>query len=318
MLARKNMTLGPVKHEKVAIFEENERISNVFRILRVRSTKKSEGIMGSKAFASNSVKYITIRRLENMGQTVKIRNLVLGEKMPKICVPIVGKTEREVLEAAQNIMAYSPDIIEWRIDFLPDVLVVENTIKTLSALRETLKDMPLLVTFRTKKEGGEQAVPEEDYIRLYEKIMETGLADAIDVEVFFGENTLETLVRKAHGYRVKVIASNHEFCMTPPEEEIKRRLRLMQRCGADIAKIAVMPERRADVLTLLRATEEVAGEKQTPVITMSMGGQGMVSRILGENFGSCLTFAMVGKASAPGQIPIGQLRTLLEMIHQYS
>lgn len=253
-----------------------------------------------------------------MSQSVKIGNLVLGEGIPKICVPIVGRTEEEVLELAADIMEHEPDIVEWRIDFLPDVLNTEKTTGTLKKLRAVLKETPLLVTFRTKGEGGEQSVSVEEYIGLYERIMETQAAEAIDVEAFFSEKILETLSEKAHGYGVSVIASNHDFAATPSEEEVKKRLRFMQEAGADVAKIAVMPQSQSDVLTLLSATEAIAGEGRTPVITMAMGGKGMVSRILGENFGSCLTFAMVGKASAPGQIPIGQLRTLLDTIHQYS
>ncbi|MDO5538715.1 MAG: type I 3-dehydroquinate dehydratase [Eubacteriales bacterium] len=253
-----------------------------------------------------------------MSQSVKIGNLVLGEGIPKICVPIVGRTEEEVLDLAANIMDHKPDMVEWRIDFLTDVFNTEKTIGALKKLKDILKEIPLLVTFRTKGEGGEQSASMEEYIELYEKIMGTQFADAIDVEAFFGEKILETLSEKAHSYGVKVVASNHDFLGTPPGEELERRLRFMQSSGADVAKIAVMPQSQSDVLTLLSATEVIAAEGRTPVITMSMGGKGMVSRILGENFGSCLTFGMVGRASAPGQIPIGQLRTLLDTIHQYS
>lgn len=253
-----------------------------------------------------------------MSQSVQIGKLVLGEGIPKICVPIVGRTEEEVLELAADIVKHEPDIIEWRIDFLPDVLNTEKTLGTLKKLKAVLKEIPLLVTFRTKGEGGEQSVSVEEYIGLYERIMETQSAEAIDVEAFFSEKILETLSERAHRYGVKVVASNHDFAATPQGEELQRRLHFMQESGADVAKIAVMPQNQADVLTLLSVTEAIAGEGRTPVITMAMGGKGMVSRILGENFGSCLTFAMVGKASAPGQIPIGQLRTLLDTIHQYS
>ena len=90
----------------------------------------------------------------------------------------------------------------------------------------------------------------------------------------------------------------------------------MQELGADIPKIAVMPQSKRDVLTLLAATEEMVSEyANRPIITMSMAGTGLISRLCGEVFGSALTFGAVGKASAPGQMNALQLREILSMIH---
>ena len=86
--------------------------------------------------------------------------------------------------------------------------------------------------------------------------------------------------------------------------------------GADILKIAVMPQSRKDVLTLLSATEEMDRRTTKPLITMSMGPVGMISRLCGEVFGSALTFGAVGKVSAPGQIGAKDLSHVLNLIHQ--
>lgn len=49
----------------------------------------------------------------------------------------------------------------------------------------------------------------------------------------------------------------------------------MQELGADISKIAVMPQSTEDVLTLLSATEEMRRcYADRPVLTMSMAGTG--------------------------------------------
>ena len=121
----------------------------------------------------------------------------------------------------------------------------------------------------------------------------------------------------AHANGVKVIASNHDFHKTPAKEEIVSRLRKMQDLGADIPKIAVMPQNKKDVLTLLAATEEMASEyADRPIITMSMSGTGVISRLCGEVFGSALTFGAVGKVSAPGQMGIEDLTTVLGLLHK--
>lgn len=77
--------------------------------------------------------------------------------------------------------------------------------------------------------------------------------------------------------------SNHDFAGTPAEEEIISRLRRAQELGGDLPKIAVMPNSAGDVLTLLAATvkmQELYADR--PIITMSMGGEGVISRLAGE------------------------------------
>jgi len=49
---------------------------------------------------------------------------------------------------------------------------------------------------------------------------------------------------------------------------------------------------------------------------MSMSPVGGVTRICGEVFGSSMTFGMVGKASAPGQIPVERLQEALNILHE--
>ena len=86
-----------------------------------------------------------------------------------------------------------------------------------------------------------------------------------------------------------MIGSNHDFEKTPPEDEIIRRLEYMGQQEADIAKIAVMPQTEKDVVTLLQATTDYYDKGNTkPIVTMSMGGTGMISRLVGETFGSAM------------------------------
>lgn len=252
-----------------------------------------------------------------MSNTVKIRNLVLGEGLPKICVPVMGRERREIAYSARSAMEQGPDMIEWRVDFLEHIEDTEALCEILKELRECLGDTPLLATFRTKQEGGEQQLSPEAYAHMYHVILESGMADAIDVELFFDRTTVASLIEAVHASGKKVILSNHDFQKTPPKEKLVRRLGNMQALGGDVAKIAVMPQNSSDVLTLLEATDEAHRMLQVPVITMSMGATGVVSRLLGETFGSVLTFGMAGQASAPGQIPVGDLRSILQKIHCY-
>jgi 3-dehydroquinate dehydratase-1 len=248
---------------------------------------------------------------------VVVRNVKIGEGIPKICVPIVGVTREEILEAGKNISTIGADVVEWRVDWYEDIFEFEKVIETAKQLREVLGETPILFTFRTSKEGGEKAIEKDAYVELNKKIAGTGYVDLVDVEAFTGDDAVKEVIAAAHENGVKVIASNHDFHKTPAKDDIVSRLCKMQELGADIPKIAVMPQNKKDVLTLLAATEEMSSEHaDRPIITMSMAGTGVISRLCGEVFGSALTFGAVGKASAPGQMGVEDLKTALSLLHK--
>lgn len=249
---------------------------------------------------------------------VLVRNIEIGSGMPKVCVPIVEKTREDILSTAKAICSTEADLVEWRADWYEDVSAFSEVIKTANMLRSILGETPLLFTFRSAREGGEKELSLESYATLLESVAKTGFVDLIDVEVFSGDDAVKNIIQTAHAHGVKVIASNHDFEGTPAREELVARLCKMQDLGADILKIAVMPQTRSDVLTLLSVTEEISSRHTSrPVITMSMGRTGTLSRLCGEVFGSAVTFASFGKVSAPGQIAIEDLKAGLRLLHKY-
>ena len=156
----------------------------------------------------------------------------------------------------------------------------------------------------------------EKYAELNKAVAATGNADIIDVEIFTGDDIVREMIDAIHASGAKVIASNHDFDKTPAKSDLIYRLRKMQDMGADIPKIAVMPQTKKDVLTLLSATEEMASDyADRPIITMSMAGTGVISRLCGEVFGSSMTFGAAKKASAPGQMGVNDLNTVLGLLH---
>ena len=248
--------------------------------------------------------------------TVKVRDIEIGAGAPKIIVPIVGKTKDEIITEAKTFDSIPVDIVEWRADWFEGVFDFAQVKDVLTDLREVLGNTPILMTFRTSKEGGEKAIDDEAYAELNLNAAKSGLVDLIDVEIFTGDAVVREIIDGAHAAGVKVVASNHDFHKTPAKSDIIYRLRKMQDMGADIPKIAVMPQNKRDVLTLLAATEEMVTDyADRPVITMSMAGTGVISRLCGEVFGSSMTFGAAGKASAPGQMGVNDLNTVLGLLH---
>ncbi|MEX2784615.1 type I 3-dehydroquinate dehydratase [Streptococcus sp. H49] len=245
--------------------------------------------------------------------TVTVENVVFGQGRPKIIVPIVEVSEAAILTAAKEAHDLDCDLVEWRIDWY-DKVTQPGAVSALSKKVKEALAKPLLVTFRTKKEGGELELPEADYFAIYHDLLENGAADLLDLELFTDEDKVAETIAFAHEKGVKIVMCNHDFFATPSQTEIVSRLKAMDRKGGDICKIAVMPQTDEDVLTLLAATAEAKKTIAKPLITMSMGALGMVSRVSGEVFGSAATFGAAKQASAPGQVPVGRLREILDTL----
>lgn len=249
-------------------------------------------------------------------KTVTVDHITIGDGLPKIIVPMVGNTAEELEKEAELIHTLDCDLVEWRIDFFEQV----SNFQAIASLSHNLKailEKPLLITFRTKNEGGVYDLSESDYFELYKTIISNGNLNLLDVELFMPEKQVNELIDLAHKNEIKIIMCNHDFQKTPEKEEIIHRLRSMQDKGADICKIAVMPTASEDVLTLLNATREMYETyAQVPLITMSMGALGMISRVSGQVFGSAATFGSATTASAPGQVPVVELRKMLETLKQ--
>ena len=185
-----------------------------------------------------------------------------------------------------------------------------------SQLRRELGEKPILFTFRTKKEGGEKEIDMSAYTALNKAMAESGYVDAVDVEIFSGDDVVKENIANIHAAGKAVVGSNHDFFGTPDKADLLYRLRKMQDLGADLPKIAVMPKSRQDVVELLAATAEMSEVyADRPIITMSMGSKGVITRIAGEAFGSAMTFGAVGQVSAPGQIPVEKLQAAMAILH---
>lgn len=251
-----------------------------------------------------------------MFNSVKVRNIAIGEGIPKICAPIVSNNIESIISEALQIKESKADIVEWRVDFFDNFNNIKSVNEALVRLRDTIGDMPILFTFRTANEGGNTSIDRETYLQINKIAIHSGLIDMVDVEVFMGDDITIKIIENAHTNHVKVVGSNHDFDKTPDKEEIIDRLKHMQTLNVDIPKIAVMPNSKKDVLELLAATSEMMDNyANRPIITMSMGKLGLISRLSGETFGSAVTFGAVSKTSAPGQIKVDSLKNILEQLH---
>ena len=135
-----------------------------------------------------------------------------------------------------------------------------------------------------------------------------------DAQINVAIKNLRRLIDAAHAAGAAALFSEHHFDATPATDAMADTLTGMADAGADIAKLAVMPRCAADAARLLEATARAADARpDTPLITMSMGPLGAVTRFCGGAFGSCATFGVTSgtSASAPGQPPADVLKAKL-------
>ncbi|MCW8887215.1 MAG: type I 3-dehydroquinate dehydratase [Motiliproteus sp.] len=237
------------------------------------------------------------------------------ENQPLICTPLVASSREALLQELKVIVEKQPDLIEWRVDFFDQIAEADQVVAMAEALKLGAQGIPLLFTRRAEHEGGEIInMAEADVVALYQQVCASGHIDLIDYELSNDSGYLEQIKNSAETHDIPLIISYHNFQQTPTEQEIVHRLLHAEQAGAAIAKVAVMPNSKRDVLTLLSATEKAAEQLDIPVITMSMGAFGSLSRMFGGAFGSAVTFAVGQTSSAPGQMAIEDLRSVLEIV----
>ncbi|WP_368579525.1 type I 3-dehydroquinate dehydratase [Acinetobacter pittii] len=233
----------------------------------------------------------------------------------KTIVPITAKTKEQALAQAQVIAnTADADLAEFRIDLLSFASDTKQVIALGHELKKILGNKPMIATIRTKNEGGQLEISDVDYGKTYQAYLKNPFMDWLDIEMFRDQKVVSEIVQKAHQKKVLIVMSNHDFQKTPSQDEIEKRLLKQDQMGADILKIAVMPKSKQDVFTLMNATLKVSQQTTKPLLTMSMGQLGTISRVATANMGGSYSFGMIGQASAPGQIDVTKLKQILQTV----
>ncbi len=253
----------------------------------------------------------------NDASGLRIKERVFGCGGPIICVPVVEKTKEGILACVRDMVEQQVEMIEWRMDWFEGYQDPSAVEEILRELAETMEKTVLLCTFRSRSQGGEGVLSPEEYVRLNLAAARTRVPDLLDLEFYETPHPGE-VIKQLQKEGVKVVASHHDFAKTPAISVMAGYLEEMQEAGADFAKLAVMPKNKTDVLHLLEAVLSVKERHpESHLIAMSMGGEGVLSRLLGQWYASEVTFAAFSKASAPGQIPYETAAGLLHELGRW-
>ncbi len=209
-----------------------------------------------------------------------------------------------------DVMSVSPeslapvDVIEMRVDMF-ESLAPGHIADTFERATEKFQKS-LLATVRDVSEGGQQKI--DDRLSVFRVV--APLSDAVDVEIS-SEETMRNVHDLVAGTPVVLIGSYHNFTATPDDDLLEEVIEKGRSLGADVVKIAVMAKSREDVIRLLMTA---ARHRERGIIALSMGDQGLPSRVVGPLFGSLLTYGYINRPSAPGQLSAAELSDILRRL----
>jgi len=212
-----------------------------------------------------------------------------------LCIPIQPRSLKELKQKAKKAGQKEVDLIEVWIDHLPKKLDAKSIVEVCPK--------PVIIVNKSRKEKGSWKGTEKDRIERLKQFALPGVA-YIDVGIDTDTKLIKSLVKAKK--RAKIIISYHNFTKTPSGASLKEKVKRGFAHGDNMVKIATYAQKPHDNFIALSL---LATEKK-PLAAMCMGKEGKVSRVLGERFGSALTFtALDSKAkSAPGQLTIEEYK----------
>ena len=245
-----------------------------------------------------------------------VKGRTVGRGKPLVCVPVMEPDKESILKEFDRLIESRADMVEWRVDAFDGAKSPNAVRGVLEALAPMVKDTILVYTFRSKAQGGLLSLDADRVDDIRQVAAESKVADFIDLEVFESRRP-QREIRRLQSMGAYVIASHHDFHQTPERSVIRMLMQQHYESGADVVKLALMPQEMQDVMNLMEETR-IFHEKNPnqALVTMSMGPLGTITRVAGEYIGSCVSFGTGRKASAPGQLPMEDLKQVLSILHR--
>ncbi len=218
----------------------------------------------------------------------------------KTCVSIAEKTPKKLNSSLKKALKNS-DYAEIRFDFLKPSQIPD----ALELVKKQLRKC--VCTLRPKNEGGVYSGSEKERMSILKLISEYN-PYLMDIEY----NTLEknkNLLNYIKKTKTNVLVSWHDFKKTPNESQLNKMFNLMKKFSKNF-KIVTTAKSTNDSSLVLSLYHEA---KHVNLIAFSMGDPGRISRILCLLLGSPFTYVSLGKAVAPGQFSLDEMKSILKM-----
>lgn len=235
-----------------------------------------------------------------MGKVLRLGTTVRPKQRPLIAVSMQPTNAIELQAYLTEGLYKQADILEWRIDAWEDLTTLDET-----CIERTIKmsDRPLILTWRTREEGGLKSFEQNEYLRIYDLAITHGIA-GIDIEVSLLEE-VQSLLLQAKLKGIVTIGSRHDWSFP---SDLSVRMNKMLDYPVDVLKYVTMVNTHEQAQEVLAGLNRLSQITDRPLIGMAMGDEGSFTRLEGFKYGSQLTFVQIGQASAPGQLNLEQVQ----------
>jgi 3-dehydroquinate dehydratase-1 len=218
----------------------------------------------------------------------------------KTCVSIAEQTPAKTKKILKIALSKS-DFVEIRLDFLK----IEQVPETLEMIKKDLSRV--VCTLRPKNEGGKFVGNEKERIAIIKLIAEYN-PFMLDIEF----NTLKknsSLTKYLKSTKTKLLVSWHDFKKTPSSVELEKKISQMSKFSSNV-KIVSTAKSTDDSTRML---ELYSKKGKNNLISFAMGDYGRISRILCLYLGSPYTYVSLGKAIAPGQFSVDEVKKIINL-----
>lgn len=223
-------------------------------------------------------------------------------RTPSICASIIGEDIDSMEKGVNKALEGGAELLELRLDKLKDLNGWESLLR---------KDIPTIVTNRSKREGGYFEGNEKDRNKILLEAINKG-ASCVDIELSSDSESLNEVVSLSKKKRKSVLISFHDFEKTPKLKELIEIKEDMIEAGCDIAKIIGYAKTPEDSLRSLNLLIKTTKRKRIPILSFTMGEIGGYTRLASMLLGSPFTYASVGEKTAPGQFQLEAMKKHLD------
>ncbi len=226
---------------------------------------------------------------------------LLPLRLPRVCVAVIGSDPNEMAEKAETL-ARDNSFLEFRLDYLSKPGLALARIKRFT---ESHPGTVVVATCRRAVSGGKFRGSIASQLEILSKAAAAG-CQLLDVELQTASKCRPEQLAKLRN-RAAVLLSFHDFRGT---KKLDETLEKMLTYPADFYKVVSTATTLTDNVTMIKFLAN-HGDRHS-LVSMCMGEQGIISRVLGLRAGSLFTFAAAsaGEETAPGQVTAQELRSV--------
>jgi 3-dehydroquinate dehydratase type I len=222
-------------------------------------------------------------------------------KTPAICGSVKASSPRAMMREVRKAFRDGADVVELRIDSL----------RTTSGWEKLLKiNGPIILTNRSKREGGDFTGGEEERVGLLLNGIQRSVP-CIDLEFSTPEKLRSLVLSAAKRTGVTVLLSYHNFSSTPSFTHLVKVAQGMEKTGCDMLKLVTFAKKRADAFRVLEFVARAQAGFKVPLTAFAMGKSGTITRFVGAILRAPLVYAAVSARTAPGQLDVKTTKALL-------